>query len=61
MLIFRELGSARPDALPSREMVNGIYGPEPVHAEAMTKAIIATVDRLTLQSMRDAAGRAFKP
>ncbi|TPI64259.1 hypothetical protein FJ420_17160 [Mesorhizobium sp. B3-1-3] len=34
--------------LPSREMVNGLYGPEPIHeAEALAKAIIATVEKLT--------------
>ncbi|MGX8012771.1 hypothetical protein ACVDG8_029295 [Mesorhizobium sp. ORM8.1] len=34
--------------LPSREMVNGIYGPAPIHeAEALAKAIIATVEKLT--------------
>lgn len=34
--------------LPSREMVLGLYGPEPVHeAEALAKAVIATVEKLT--------------
>ncbi|MDX8513507.1 hypothetical protein [Mesorhizobium captivum] len=34
--------------LPSREMVNGIYGPAQIHeAEALAKAIIATVEKLT--------------
>ncbi|CDX45306.1 hypothetical protein MPLSOD_90069 [Mesorhizobium sp. SOD10] len=34
--------------LPSREMVDGLYGPEPIReAEALAKAIIATVEKLT--------------
>ncbi|WP_246673599.1 hypothetical protein [Mesorhizobium sp. B2-4-14] len=34
--------------LPSREMVNALYGPAPIHeAEALAKAIIATVEKLT--------------
>ncbi|MER9217139.1 hypothetical protein NKI54_35185 [Mesorhizobium sp. M0663] len=34
--------------LPSEEAVNGIYGPLPIHeAEALAKAIIETVERLT--------------
>lgn len=37
--------------LPSREMVLGLYGPEPVHeAEALAKTIIATFERLTAQT-----------
>ncbi|TPJ77272.1 hypothetical protein FJ419_16950 [Mesorhizobium sp. B2-6-2] len=32
--------------LPSREMVNGIYGPAPIdEAEALAKAIITTVEK----------------
>ncbi|MBZ9748165.1 hypothetical protein LB516_23285 [Mesorhizobium sp. CO1-1-7] len=34
--------------LPSREMVNALYGPAPRdEAEALAKAIIATVEKLT--------------
>ncbi|MDX8496895.1 hypothetical protein RFM99_00535 [Mesorhizobium sp. VK4C] len=34
--------------LPSEEAVLGLYGPEPIYeAEALAKAIIATVERLT--------------
>ncbi|WP_246677811.1 hypothetical protein [Mesorhizobium sp. B2-4-18] len=34
--------------LASREMVNALYGPTPIHeAEALAKAIIATVEKLT--------------
>lgn len=34
--------------LPSEEAVLGLYGPEPVHeGEALAKAIIETVERLT--------------
>ncbi|TIL28801.1 hypothetical protein [Mesorhizobium sp.] len=34
--------------LPSEETVLGLYGPEPVHeGEALAKAIIETVERLT--------------
>ncbi|WP_181181023.1 hypothetical protein [Mesorhizobium sp. B2-2-4] len=37
-----------PGVLPSEEMVNAIYGPAPInHAEALAKAIIATVEKLT--------------
>lgn len=36
-----------PGVLPSEEMVNGLYGPLPIHeAEALAKAIIATVEKL---------------
>ncbi|RWF86997.1 MAG: hypothetical protein EOR36_28050 [Mesorhizobium sp.] len=35
--------------LPSEQAVLGLYGPEPIHeAEALAKAIIATVERLNL-------------
>ncbi|RRH94249.1 hypothetical protein EH240_27610 [Mesorhizobium tamadayense] len=34
--------------LPSEEAVLGLYGPAPIHeAEALAKAIIATVEKLT--------------
>ncbi|TPI58644.1 hypothetical protein FJ417_18650 [Mesorhizobium sp. B3-1-7] len=34
--------------LPSREIVNAIYGPAPIdEAQALAKAIIATVEKLT--------------
>ncbi|RVA01263.1 hypothetical protein EN932_34580 [Mesorhizobium sp. M7A.F.Ca.US.002.01.1.1] len=34
--------------LPSEEWVTGYYGPEPIHeGEALAKAIIETVERLT--------------
>ncbi|MER9829142.1 hypothetical protein NKJ51_12245 [Mesorhizobium sp. M0134] len=37
-----------PGVLPSEEAVNGLYGPLPIHeAEALAKAIIETVERLT--------------
>ncbi|WP_027167310.1 hypothetical protein [Mesorhizobium sp. WSM3224] len=40
-----------PGVLPSEEMVNGLYGPELIHeAEALATAIVATVDKLTLQA-----------
>lgn len=37
-----------PGVLPSEEYVIGLYGPEPIHeGEALAKAIIETVERLT--------------
>ncbi|MER9330526.1 hypothetical protein NKJ26_16970 [Mesorhizobium sp. M0152] len=40
-----------PGVLVSEEMVNGLNGPELIHeAEAIAAAIIATVDRLQLQT-----------
>ncbi|MER8976473.1 MULTISPECIES: hypothetical protein [unclassified Mesorhizobium] len=37
-----------PGVLASEEMVLGLYGPEPIHeAEALAKAIIETVERLS--------------
>ncbi|RUU48695.1 hypothetical protein EOD08_01515 [Mesorhizobium sp. M6A.T.Ca.TU.002.02.2.1] len=37
-----------PGVLPSEEMVNGLYGPDPIHeAEALARAIIETVERLS--------------
>ncbi|MER8767304.1 hypothetical protein NKH63_00955 [Mesorhizobium sp. M0960] len=37
-----------PGVLPSEEAVLGLYGPLPIHeAEALAKAIIDTVERLT--------------
>jgi hypothetical protein len=39
--------------LPSEEAVNGLYGPALKHeAAALATAIVAAVDRLTLQSMK---------
>lgn len=40
-----------PGVLPSEEMVNGVYGPELMdEAEAISAAIVATIERLQLQS-----------
>ncbi|TPJ70449.1 hypothetical protein [Mesorhizobium sp. B2-6-7] len=40
-----------PGVLPSEEMVNGIYGPTLMgEAEAISAAIVATVERLQLQT-----------
>ncbi|WP_292664666.1 hypothetical protein [Mesorhizobium sp.] len=42
--------------LPSEEAVNQLYGPLPVHeGEALAKAIIETVERLTRCPHRDEA------
>jgi len=42
-----------PGALPSEEMVNGLYGPDLIHeAEALATAIVATVDKLTVLSRK---------
>ncbi|RWO89564.1 hypothetical protein [Mesorhizobium sp.] len=39
--------------LPSEEWVTGRYGPEPIHeGEALAKAIIETVERLTKEARR---------
>ncbi|MER9164416.1 hypothetical protein [Mesorhizobium sp. M0715] len=41
-----------PGVLPSEEMVNGLYGPELMdEAGAISAAIVATVERLQLQSV----------
>lgn len=40
-----------PGVLPSEEAVNGIYGPGLLdEAEALAKAVVATVERLQLQN-----------
>ncbi|MBZ9894259.1 hypothetical protein LB545_07865 [Mesorhizobium sp. BR1-1-6] len=40
-----------PGVLPSEEMVNGLYGPTLLdEAEAISAAIVATVERLQLQT-----------
>jgi hypothetical protein len=45
-----------PGVLPSEEAVNGLYGPEPIHeAEALATAIVATVERLQLQTVKPPA------
>ncbi|WP_292519312.1 hypothetical protein [Mesorhizobium sp.] len=42
--------------LPSEEAVLGLYGPEPVHeGEALAKAIIETVERLTRRTKNPTA------
>ena len=50
-----------PGVLPSEEMVNGIYGPDLIHAaEASATAIVATVQRLSFRPGGEAAGAQHK-
>ncbi|WP_027039126.1 hypothetical protein [Mesorhizobium ciceri] len=45
-----------PGVLPSEEMVNGLYGPELMdEAEAISAAIVATVERLQLSVVKPPA------
>lgn len=45
-----------PGVLPSEEMVNGLYGPELMdEAEAISAAIVATVERLQLSMVKPPA------
>lgn len=42
-----------PGVLPSEEAVNGLYGPDLMHeAAALATAIVKTVDKLTLSSVK---------
>lgn len=45
-----------PGVLPNEEMVNGLYGPDLMgEAEAISAAIVATVERLQLRAVKPPA------